>query len=597
MVIDRKRIRQIELRHAGITKKLHGDWVVWWYGAVKRNHRVKTLPLVIVWFRRLLTDNSLGAFEQVEVGITELALLQIGTIWSNGRCSQIVPLEEREFTINFSDHGWSYTSQYESHRSAADLIPQNLYSLPVENRDRSELLVFRAGGSGKLVVPCLEFFSRCYGRSSEINRILCTYPWSEAEGRLSLPIPAESPRGSWPVCLPSKLNKDDALIVAHMKYDDFARTTAKSIYSNLESRFSNGNPLAFPRIRPWYVGPATLIVEGISTGEGAFLALRIAGCSEPKGPPIVNFRDGSAEESSLAEEATESIWAAANRRASELAYLVSISSTNPAGHDSDAVELLCPSLRIVGTRRMVTHEKLQSESISRRPSMTRSASASERYASGEREGTDNTTGLISVRTETELESKGAVRDVWDALIYLHSAHPDIVKSVEWYSTLSNQAHSSDEGPFMVSLPPYERRVDDDFNSTKKSWIYANSDRTRLRGVLIAIVRSAKRSAYFFEVERRPCKRVDKNGVLHDDEQSYSGLVASPPMDNDPAEWIPKVLVGIRDKAGIMAHVASSHCSGLMADFYRRSTSKQDRVAGHSTVVNALAKVGIAVPKA
>ena len=599
MIVDRQKLQQTESRNLGVTRPLPGDWVLWWYGGMQRNHRVKTLPRVVVWFRKLHRDGSLGEFKRFDVGIVELAVLQIGTVWINGDCNSRVPLEEREFTVNFSDHGWQYSSQAQSHGLGLGigLIPQNLYKLQHGNRDRSGLLVFKEGGTRKLIVPCLEFFSRCYGRSAEVNRIICTYPWSEAERRLYLPPPVPVPNSHWAISLPANLYNDDALFVAHVKYDDFAQITVKGIYSSLESKFTQGDQLAFPQIGPWFAGQAKLIAQGISTGDGTFLALRIAGCSEPQGPPIVCFRDGSTEaDNQDTDEASGSTGSAMFRRFNaDAARFCNITSTDPAGHPGASIEIFSPSIRIVGTRRKIIHERLQSENLEQRSLI--SGHESERYSSGEREGTDGTTGGVSIRTRSELESHGAARDVWGSLLYLRDTYPEVIKFVGWYNILTHEVHTSDEEPCMFTLPPYDGRKQYGSVRSNKAWIYADADHSRIRGVLVAFVKTPTRPVYIFEVERRRTTGVDENGLPCDAEKPHSGLIVSPPAEIETADWIPQVLVAIRDRAGIMARVASQLSPDFGADFFRHTTSKMDQVAGHSAVVNALGKVGIAVPMA
>lgn len=287
MVLESRKLEQIQLRHLATKRSPAANFVVWWYGAVHRNTRDKTLPLVVVWIRGLLPDGSLGPIHRIDVGITELALLQIGTIWNDGYCRNQMLLEEREVSVNFSSSGWQHTSQARSgDHPRRSLIPPDLYPLYFGLRDRSELIVFNLREDKKLLVPSLEFFSRCYGRSAEVNRVLSTYPWSEAEHRLHLPLPEAVPANQWAVCLPDNIYNDDATLVAYLKYDTNAQFIAKSIYSNLESQFDEPSGYAFPQIVPWFTGPAKLVVQGIPLDQNRFLALRIVGGSEPNGPPI-----------------------------------------------------------------------------------------------------------------------------------------------------------------------------------------------------------------------------------------------------------------------------------------------------------------------
>jgi hypothetical protein len=271
VILEGRKLQDIEVRHMAVARGPADDCVVWWYGAVLRNNRDRTLPLAVVWFRKLLHNGAFGPPFHVDVGITELALVQVGTIWNRGVCRSQLALEEREIEVDFSKPGWRYESQLRVHdRRDAELISSAAYPLPFGNRDRSEVLVFSLRRGGELVVPTLEFFSRCYGRSAEVNRILSTYPWSDAEPRLHVPLSHPVPPGYWSVGLPMRIINDDAMFVAHVKYDAYARAAAKSVHSNLQSQFTSLGGKAFPKIGPWFTGPATLIVQGIPLSNDRF---------------------------------------------------------------------------------------------------------------------------------------------------------------------------------------------------------------------------------------------------------------------------------------------------------------------------------------
>jgi hypothetical protein len=110
------------------------------------------------------------------------------------------------------------------------------------------------------------------------------------------------------------------------------------------------------------------------------------------------------------------------------------------------------------------------------------------------------------------------------------------------------------------------------------------------------VQTPNRAAYLFEIERRTSERTAKDGSTFDWEEPFSGLIASPPAEMAPNDWIPRVMDGIRRESGIMARVRK-YCPGTLVDDYRRSSSKDDEIAGHSTVVGALLKVDIVIPTA
>lgn len=593
MILESRQLEQINLRHMTVQRGPAEDFVVWWYGALRRNQRDKTLPLVVVWFRRLFPDGSLGPFVRHDVGITELALLQLGTVWNAGVSKSQILLEEQEFDIDFSPNGWRHISQA-SARADGGAIPLERFPLYYGLGDRSDLLSFRLRGGGDLLVPSVEFFSRCYGRSAEVNRVLATYGWVAAETRLHMPHTESVPRGVWSVKLPSKIYNDDALFVAHVKYDDYARHAAKKIYAELETGFNNTGGLAFPEIDPWFIGPAKLIVQGIQFNRDCFLGLRIVGVSEPEGPEIWSFREnpGKADEQAP-EGAPQGGWVGGrDRRPTDIQPFVNVTPTDPAGHDGDVAKVRNPVLRIVGARRKVIPQK--QEVAKKKSAVHNPGHKSDQHSPGERHGAGDQTGVASIHTETALEFRGAARDVWDALLHLHTRHPELIEAVGWYSSQPNAINFTNREPSMVPLLPYDEEQKQCLPASKWKWVYIDPPAPKVRGVLIAYVRTPNREAYLFEIERRSGQRTSEDGNTYDKEQAFCGLIVSPPVNTKPSDWIPKVLEGIRQEEGVMARVMR-YCPDNQVDCYRRSSSKADEIAGHSTVVVALGKVNIDLP--
>ncbi|RYG93475.1 MAG: hypothetical protein EON58_18245 [Alphaproteobacteria bacterium] len=147
---------------------------------------------------------------------------------------------------------------------------------------------------------------------------------------------------------------------------------------------------------------------------------------------------------------------------------------------------------------------------------------------------------------------------------------------------------------MVALQPYNEQQRSSVSSSKWRWVYIDPPDPKPRGVLIAYVKTPNREVYLFEVERRNANRTADDGSVYSKEQAFTGLIVSPPAGIRPGEWIPQVLTGIREQEGVMSRVMR-YCPGHLVDIYRRSSSKGDEIAGHSTVVGALGKLRIYVP--
>lgn len=568
---------------------------MWWYGAVVKNRRTQSLPHVTVFFKKLLPDGTLTSGFRREVGITDLGLLQIGTIWNNWSCNRRLALQEHEFPVDFSPGRWQFTSQYEHYLdNRTPLIAQTVYPLDLAERDRSQLLVFDIGLNRQLLVPSLEFFSRYYGRSGHVSRVLATYPWSEAEGRLYVPFEHPIKPGEWPIKLASNTYNADALLLAHVKYDLYAKRAAKSIYAGLEAQYEQLGGKAFPKIYPWFVGPATLIVQGHWLDERRFLALRLEGGSDPQGPNISIYRanPGNADEAAPNVAPIGGWKGGRDLRPDTAPSILNLTSDDEPDHNGNIVEVVNPVFRVVGPRREIVRHSLASAAT--RPGPPTPREHADKHSPGERHGSARGTGVASIHTELALESHGATRDVWDALQYLRATRPDQILAVGWYSADIGQVQFSNE-PAMAALWPFDADQEDQVETSVSRWIFMDPDQSRLRGVLVSYVQTPECAAFLFEIERRKVSRTAEDGQKYADEESFCGLVVAAPSLASPSDWIPQVLDGIRRQRGVMERVLS-YCPDALARDYRRSTSSSDRVAGHSTVINALNKVGIDIPK-
>lgn len=562
------------IRHLATIQDHEGDIVVWWYGAVRKNPLARSLPLVAVWFRELLPDRQWGNFVRRDVGITDLGILQIGTVWRQGRCSQQLRLERRSRHVNLTAGHWKSASQVDHFRDFDKaLIPAEAYQLRFPKSDRSRVLVFEHS-KGQTLVPALEFFSRLYGRSGEVKRVLTTYLWHEVEVRLGLAADVPSKTGRWSVFLPSRTNNGDATFLAHLRNDPLARRVAQTLNAGLEARFSaDADALVFPDIHPWHTGPAELIVEGVCVDASRFLALRIVGGTEPAGKPIDAYREnpGKAGRPASADAPLTSWHGQSTSRASLENTSIDYTVTDEPDHREGVRELPTAPFVVLGRRRdMVVHRLEEASTLPRPPSEDAAAA---RYAAGERYGADRGTGYGAFHTETVLHSEGALLDVWNALRMLHQAHKTIVRRVGFYDGPESGFVWDEELPRLVR----------------------QCGVTNAEGVLVACVDTPVGKVVLFEIERHLVLRTDEEGCVHMEESCSAGVVLRLDSSEDLHELIPNVLEVHPKSAKAILQAARSR-PGLH-DTYRRSASAGDSFRGHSTVIVALGKVGVHLPRA
>lgn len=565
---------------------------------MKKNKQAESLPHVAVWCRRLMRNGSFGNFFSVDVGITELGLAQVGTVWEGKTCKQQVALERRQFNVDFSRANWWLTSQFEHHsKTGRLLIPEDKHPLNFREHDRSRLLVFSTASRERLLVPCLEFYSRFYGRSGHVCRVLATYPWDKAQERLYLPFTYNATPGHWPIKLASGCYNADAVFLAHVLHDPFAAHAAKSIYACLDNQYPEFRGKAFLDAEPWFKGPATLIVEGRKIDDHTFLALRIVGGSDPKGSHIDAYRENPGKADEVAPDGSpKSRWKGGRDLNSDPAGLiVNLTPDDEPNQNGDIVEILNPTFEVVGEKRKVVHHRLANAST--RPGQHIPNEKSEQHSAGERYGAGGKTGYASIHTEEiVLPSSGAVQDIWDGLQYFRRTHPKFVTALGWYSAVTGEFVIEDgSNSFqLAALTLYEDVQRERLPPKDWKWVYKDSSLKEPRGVLVAYVQTTAGTACLFENERRRFNSKAEDGILIMKEESYSGLVLIPPVDRPPREWVVKVLEGIRKECGVMERVQNHAPPG--AHFYHRSKFSEEEVAGQATVVNALKKVDIQLPK-
>lgn len=541
-----------------------------------------------------MPDGSLGNFFSIPVGITDLGLLQVGTIWEGKACRQQVAFDQKTFEVNFSPGHWRLIDQCSHYdQTGRELIPKEVYPLSCQTTDRSQLLEFRSADGRRLLVPCLEFYSRFYGRSGHVSRVLATYEWSAAQERLYVPFAESVTPGHWSIKLASSCYNADAVFLAHVLYDPFARNAAKSIYASLDNQYSELGDKAFLKAEPWFKGPATLIVQGRRIDENTFLALRIVGGSDPKGSVIDAYREnpGRADEAAPDGASVSRYRGGRKFNPDPVGLVVNLTSDDEPGQNGDIKEILNPAFQVVGEKRQVLHHRLANAST--RPGQPLPTDKSKQHSTGARHGAGGETGYASIHTEEIiLQSIGAVQDVWNALQYFRRTQPEFVTAVGWYSAELGEfvIEDGDKGFQLAALELYDDDEKELLPNRDWKWVHKDSSLIEPRGVLIAYVETAAGSACLFEIERRRFNSKADDGTECTKEEGYSGLVLIPPADRPPSDWVAQVMEGIRKECGVMERVQNHAPS--RARFYHRSKSLADQVAGHSTVVNALKKVDI-----
>lgn len=585
-----KRITKV-VRLKDNLKDNDNELMVWSYCGIYKNRLAQSQPNVLVAFRELISESLSDKAVFRRVPLTSLGQLRIGTVWQNNACCAEVILDspQEPFSIDFTKGAWKLTSFYEAMRNGLPLpYPQGIYPLQ-HPTDQNWFLEFKLPTGGKLVVPCIEFFSRCYGRSGELKRILATYPWDAgsetAKGRLYAPLGEPEERGKWKVKLKRRLLNGDVVLLAHAKYERYTENECKEIYSQIEAQYDpDDRKPAFIKVVPWFQGHAQLRVKGIwFDNKKSFLALQIVGCSDPDGVMIQRDRENTNKVDSPAEDTDEGdAWKGApQRKLVKLPEIVDLTGDEEPDHDAFPIEIQDPDFVVLGRPRLVidTRRDRAKSAAGNRTSGT----DANKYSSGEPHGNNKGVGHASIHAPQILESHGTLRDTWNAMLHLMKKHPASIRSVEWFTFQGG--FSSNPEPKLIGLQPFGK--DEEASTEQRNWIYCWGPNPR--GILVARIIANGKSVYIVEIERRPHTKKDKKGNDVESE-TFRGFVFV--LDDQPQliPWLKQLMSGIRLVKGVVQKLVD-HCPGAAATF-KHPPASSGATHCEAAVINALDKAGV-----
>lgn len=536
--------------------------LVWWYSGFYKNKSADSQPLVWVSFRQYISPGIVGdKVVNKRVPLTSLGQLRVGTVWQHDRCQSEAIFKPREFEVDFRDHGWRFTSFMDARtRRASPPFPPELHKLALET-DSSWLIEFDLKNGGKLLVPCIEFFTRCYGSSGELKRVLATYSWEEAYARLYAPLGEEREDGKWQVRLRRRMFNGDVVFLAHVLYDNRTGLAAKKIHSQLEARFDpKGTKPAFIQVWPWFHEPAALKVNGLYFDNGkSFLALSIVGMSEPTGDPIYRGRENSGTAERAAPDGSPKAWQGVLERTVRNLPIIDLTGDVEPDTDTPAVEIQDPYFEILGNEREVID--IRSDHSATTAGLKKIGADASLYSAGEPQGSGKKVGRAVIHAPRRLESQGMLRDMWEAMQSLHRKHPSLIRSVHSYTF--EQSFSSATTPNLILLQPFasDARV----TTTVRRFPYIDPPSPDLRGILVARLVIADGPVYIVEIERRIRKPKTGREADRDSEDAFQGMVFRLHDERTLLTWLTYFAEIIRVKNGVVKHVIAA-CPGTAFAF-------------------------------
>lgn len=585
------------VRTIDLSKQLNGndsDWIVWWYAGIYRNYRQNSVPNITVVFRKIINDKLSDEVVLKTIPISYLGQVRIGSIWKGGRCNRQVAFDELNNSIvDFSEGGWTFNSFQDAlstHKAAP--YPNNIYPLQY-SRDKSQFLEFPLQNGGKLLIPCLEFFASCYGHSEELNRVLATYPWQQGQEALidRLTATIDAPEDErWLVNLQPLISNADAVLVAHLKYDAYAQQKARQIYSQIEVAYRGGTPSggAFIQVSPWFEGLAELNVEGISFNGNSFLALRVNGVSEPDGLPIERYRRYKNKEEVAGGNhgGAELDTLVLPRSSVKKPDIVQITSDDEPDRNAAGAVILNNDRVRLGVPRIVIPAKL-SKTGNRHVVVTRDNSNPTEFATGEDHGQGKGVGKALIYSNQIMESHGALRDMWNAMLYLKRKYPSQIQSVDWFTFKDD--FNSDVEPSVICLSPFEDNEARQIAASTVNWCYFDVQNAIPRGILATRMVVDSKSVFILEIQRRP--RNKKKGEDPEiGEESYKGFVFTLTDDSDFESTLRKFMSGVRMVKGVVQNL-SLEFDGKFGVF-KHVPAAGEVVPCETAVVNALDKINV-----
>jgi hypothetical protein len=559
--------------------KLRGKNVVWWTNEVKPTRRksedAKKLqsPSVSVVFREINNDSELGATFHVDIKLPYLTLLRVGTVVENSRC------------IGFSDSLSSLMVTLDQSSSGYKLINNvvdqkySFKAYPIRRLDLNWFLEFKHGNNKTLLIPCLTYFTYCYGISAELKRILTTYSWREVKSRICGPLENIPKHRGLAVNLPKRLRDDDAVFVAHVLYDSHAEKVAMSLGSQLEVVYTpHTNRGVALRVEPWFREPMTAELLGVWITPDVYLALTFTGISEPLGEDIFLQRENSnlVANKSLG-EGVGNAWKGALRPVSNIPLVVIHSDYDPHPNEA-AIEINEPLLKILGERRRVYRVSKDIAKSSSGPKIVKISKG--KAASGESDSRELGIAPLSQIPSLINHTNGILLNMWNAALFISGKYPTVLRKVEWYS-LRHGKFFTDSPPQLIGLDKLSTLEKEQLPPKTVNWIYIDQLHQSVRGFLMMRLTVLDQEIYIVELERRFENRKR--------EEQFQGLVFSLTPECELDELITRLKKAVRESCGVMSKALRLF---KKAESFNHPVSENELVDCHYALVNALSKADI-----
>lgn len=496
----------------------NGTVVVWSYERIRKNFEAESIPYVDVIFRFLDRNDEPAGVTEARIGVSRLGSFRLGTIWQGGKCVAETDLgKDIVFSVNFTAGTWSHISIQGNHQPVPYFKTD--YPLRSQPTDKvlTEFLSFPLSTEKNLLVPCIEFLYRCYGSTSDMARILTTYPWPEVLELLYADF-TKDPH-TWLVRPKPHVPNDDGLFLAYALYDEYAADAAKRIYAELDNAHGKRMKETSLQIKPWFQGPAKLKVRGRWINNGnTFLCYEITGMSQPQDHPyeirrVRYSKDNTEQDEALIDTIRVKIDASKPTDPFAVTDLLEPDQGSARWSKPDPVfEILdeCPHTVSFEER------SLGKKNVSLIPSHEAKI-----LSTGDPQGYNKDVSKITAVAKRVLGDGGAVQEIWDGLQGLKERKR--ISSLAWLSERQGFVESADFR--MLALAPFTQSEAP--KDTNRNWLSYKENTIRRRGILVVRAVVGRRTFYLFELQRKKVRQGTVYG-----EEKISGLLIE---INDEAE--------------------------------------------------------------
>ncbi|MDD4965757.1 hypothetical protein [Halothiobacillus sp.] len=537
--------------------------IVWWHGALLKSTNEDHQPKIWVVLREIALDT--GRFGEVaarKIPVTSLGHLLVGAVRHRKKKIGVAVYDYLQCEVSFDADKW-------------EIVP--LESLPFRGMFKADATVFdkhiKSSNLVKLstpdgisiLIPCQTFFSRFYGKSEELRRILLTYPRELIDARLYVKAPPEvlNAPGKRVVPIHPRLSNGDAVFLAHLDdpEDDYARQITKTAYNTYQTDWRNGNP-AFLYAGPWYQGPVQLKTTGVWVSSHTFLVLNIHGATDPDGPEILIAKSKNLNEGSGSKPPPKDNGPRRRFKPDTERDAVELEGDRAPGRDAGTIQLHNPDWEVLGTprkKRSISFTGSTRSSGPRRGRIDNTTNATSSASAGDPYGSGSGINQAQICTMETVESKGVLRDVWDAFIHLCETQTPIdgvrVLNVECLDFDGNFV--SDTDPILITFPQASDKLSLDEQAMARKWLRMGKGNTQRRGAMLMKVTTTSGYFFLFENQRRVKKpkdadeNTDPNRPLSKrDEESFRALVFTLDSDDDLGFAIYNLLNRLPPRKGV-----------------------------------------------